>query len=434
MDMLKPTLSLSFNDTLGVRGNSTKTKNGSDHGKSSVQSKDSENENVSNDSLVAPVNEKDEGNRLKNLRVKVSKIEKFRNKPDLSSCKRTSDGERRIGIASMNRNRSRLTDHILNNIKRNAVGSIKEEGTNENTPPENGPLRIAEMKQIVSPSVIQSAIEELLKDHTPTAGDDSNLKAAFNSFTRRIGIIRDDSNCMFANEKLKPGSIIRRPFDEDDVLVRLATPSDDVDIANLRLSVFSDVSPDIQSQFCYRSCQAIAARRMRGACCIVATSSRIINVATGSQANSIVGTAECSFHEFFGTQLGLRRPANSILYVTEVAVNPSVRRQGVASKLLRAVDTFAKDRGIESIYLHVDVCNYGAIRLYDKCGYKKVSSDHPIYLEFTTSLNLHPGATKGRNHFLLCRNLTSDLTWLGDRHNHYQNRELVGTLGFEIPV
>jgi ribosomal protein S18 acetylase RimI-like enzyme len=347
------------------------------------------------------------------------------------------DRERRVGVASILRTKSRPTDHIGDKIRKASVASVRKGVTDEDIKCD---VNNCERSSIVSQSVIQSAIEELLRKHSPDnfqpIWNDSNLQSAFNSFSQRIGVLGNVAETVSCGkERLKPGFVIIRPFYEDDVLVRMATPFDDVEIAHLRLSVFSEVSPDLQSQFCSRSCQAIAARRMRGASCIVATLSRINSIASSEvPSRNVVGTAECSFHEFYGTQLGLQRPSNAILYVTELAVNPGVRRQGIASKLLCAIDALARDRGIESIYLHVDVCNHGAIRLYEKNGYRKVVSDLPMYMEFTTSLNLHPGATKGRSHFLMCRNLTSEPTWLTDSCTKNSKRKLVGTLGFEIPA
>jgi hypothetical protein len=79
-------------------------------------------------------------------------------------------------------------------------------------------------------------------------------------------------------------------------------------------------------------------------------------------------------------------------------------------------------RGAESIYLHVDIDNYQALSLYDRAGYEKVSSNHPMYYEFTKSLNLHDGATKGRNHYLLQKHLCEP-TWLHSNDDHYDNDE-----------
>jgi RimJ/RimL family protein N-acetyltransferase len=114
-------------------------------------------------------------------------------------------------------------------------------------------------------------------------------------------------------------------------------------------------------------------------------------------------------------------------------------------KLLKAVDRLAKLRGTETVYLHVDTMNRAAIRLYEKAGYRQAISDgqHPdkvsLYSEFTRSLNLHPGATQGRDHFLLYKDLVPKPTWLSNdaalrEEPHSRLQAPVGVLGFEIPA
>lgn len=73
---------------------------------------------------------------------------------------------------------------------------------------------------------------------------------------------------------------------------------------------------------------------------------------------------------------------------------------------------------MESLYLHVDVLNFGALELYRKAGYREVHHGDPMYAEFTTSLNLHDGATKGRRHYLLYKNLIRNPTWLPAQDEH----------------
>jgi len=141
----------------------------------------------------------------------------------------------------------------------------------------------------------------------------------------------------------------------------------------------------------------------------------------------ILGTAECSFHEFEGTSLGRQRKPDSILYITEVAVSPSARRKGIGQKIMESLDELAKIRGVETLYLHVDVNNLGALSLYARAGYSIASPSDPRYDEFTRSLNLHDGATKGRNHFLLKKHLLEP-TWIADTMTQSEK----GTLGFEI--
>jgi hypothetical protein len=119
--------------------------------------------------------------------------------------------------------------------------------------------------------------------------------------------------------------------------VRVSTRFDDQDIANLRLSVFSNCPPSVLKQFCARSCQVLASRRSQGASSIVATTRaprRPGTLQLAPRPDVIVGSAEASVHEFYGTRLGRNRIQESILYVTEVAVNPAARRQGVGTKLM----------------------------------------------------------------------------------------------------
>lgn len=106
-------------------------------------------------------------------------------------------------------------------------------------------------------------------------------------------------------------------------------------------------------------------------------------------------------------------------------------------------------RGIETLYLHVDVENTAAADMYEKKGYQKVDNWDPMYMEFTTKLNLHDGATKGRRHFLMYKNLVTCPVWLPsppteERKETPSSRsssqvaskefpQPTGTLGFEVP-
>lgn len=101
--------------------------------------------------------------------------------------------------------------------------------------------------------------------------------------------------------------------------------------------------------------------------------------------------------------------------------------------LLDAIDSLALRRKIETIYLHVDGCNSSAIALYEKCGYRRVDAAEPLFEEFTKSLNLHPGATKGRSHFLFFKDITQP-TWLPQKMFFEEPHRIIGNMGFEIPA
>jgi ribosomal protein S18 acetylase RimI-like enzyme len=141
-----------------------------------------------------------------------------------------------------------------------------------------------------------------------------------------------------------PGTILLHPSDDtsfaqlkpESLTIRLATPDDDLDIANLRLSVFSDFTIDIRKNFVSRSGQVLASRRLQGATCLVCSIPTCTNKNVKAKRPDVVlGSVECSVHEFEGTRLGRLRPECSVLYVTEVAVSPSARRCGVGTKLMQ---------------------------------------------------------------------------------------------------
>ena len=282
--------------------------------------------------------------------------------------------------------------------------------------------------------------------------------------TRSMGIF-DESSTMFSSRQEEESSTFESKPKGNTVLarsavgtsVRVATSVDALDIANLRLSVFSNFNPEMLQLFCDRSCQLLSSRRQRGATCIVATTTKAnknygsgnsnaeqqqttsveVDVDGGNDTNkkpehNIVGTAEISFHEFSRTLLGYSRPKDSVLYVTEVAVDLDQRRKGIARLMMESIDALAKIREVETIYLHVDVTNSGAVRLYENAGYRKLNSTNPMYLEFTTKLNLHDGATKGRCHYLMAKNVRTP-TWLNiqEQRKQYEPQKRK-TLGIEV--
>jgi ribosomal protein S18 acetylase RimI-like enzyme len=359
--------------------------------------------------------------------------------------KSTSVGERKVGSATKARQGAGATTRIMDTVRKTALGtaaaSEKKRGSNKDKP-----TRTNSVEGITTKSQIHSTIEDILNMRRPSVqkpptGEEDRFAAAVSLIGRGMGFFGDRSKndaliakrneSQFSKPKLNPWTI-----DTNNISVRAAIPSDDVDIACLRLSVFSDISPDVQNQFVTRSCQAIMNRRMRGAKCVVAT---VPLTASGSRSsNHLLGSAECSFHEFFSTKLGRRRPQHSILYVTEFAVNPAARRRGIGLRLLNSLHEQAGET--ETLYLHVDVTNTGAIYLYEKAGYRRVESDDPMFMDFTESLNLHPGATKGRVHHLYYKDLVEKPTWLRDDYHNdehssatIQKDSVMGNLGFVVP-
>lgn len=164
------------------------------------------------------------------------------------------------------------------------------------------------------------------------------------------------------------------------ITTSLATVSDFASIADLRLSVFTPYGDPVRQRYRVRAREKMIERRMKGATCIVArvdgevayggeamaTAGAAAAMATlsgdpttaaeahfsamqwaqgtagnkedggGSYDSPIVGTLECSTHEF--DRAPLRGHEGERFYVTEVAVAPHMRRQGVALKMIRAAE------------------------------------------------------------------------------------------------
>ncbi|CAN0449239.1 unnamed protein product, partial [Ectocarpus sp. 8 AP-2014] len=89
----------------------------------------------------------------------------------------------------------------------------------------------------------------------------------------------------------------------------------------------------------------------------------------------VLGTLECSRHEFDGTPLAVEVEEQGAkiarLYLTEVAVRSDCRRMGVGRVLLELVDDVARALKTSEVFLHVNEINQAALRLYARCGYEE---------------------------------------------------------------
>jgi ribosomal protein S18 acetylase RimI-like enzyme len=246
----------------------------------------------------------------------------------------TSVGERRVGSATQARTGARSKDQLLNAIRKAALANTAqdESSSKENDKPlasiPHGPEHYKKPSSKLTTSAIHATVTEMLDQ-------------ACRRTTGSMGLFGDTSIDDFETHREPlPGTILAHPIQKsreakatDRLTVRVATPSDHLDIANLRLSVFSDFSAEMRKTFCSRSLQVLSNRQNRGATCIVATVPRYGSMLS-PRPDIILGSAECSDHEFLSTILGLRRPPESILYITEVAVNPTARRKGIGYKMM----------------------------------------------------------------------------------------------------
>ncbi len=68
-------------------------------------------------------------------------------------------------------------------------------------------------------------------------------------------------------------------------------------------------------------------------------------------------------------------------YVVTLDVAAEYRQNGVATRLMREVEACATVTGVGWIQLHVFTGNEGAIRFYERLGYKRISLKHGFYGE-----------------------------------------------------
>jgi len=60
-----------------------------------------------------------------------------------------------------------------------------------------------------------------------------------------------------------------------------------------------------------------------------------------------------------------------VAYIQTIEVTPASRGKGIGGQLLLRVESSARNAGAQSIWLHVDVENLDAIRIYEKHGYER---------------------------------------------------------------
>jgi ribosomal protein S18 acetylase RimI-like enzyme len=67
-------------------------------------------------------------------------------------------------------------------------------------------------------------------------------------------------------------------------------------------------------------------------------------------------------------------------YLSNLAVHPDYRQQGLGQRLIQTVETWVKQQGHVHIYLHVLAQNQAALRLYRQLGYQlRVTDEHWLF-------------------------------------------------------
>lgn len=95
-----------------------------------------------------------------------------------------------------------------------------------------------------------------------------------------------------------------------------------------------------------------------------------------NQQSRVVGTVSLSLSPATRDRFNTLQPEDTCCYLSNMAVDGKLRRQGVASALLSAADRFVKENAkMGGIQLHVRLNDDGAKRLYSKWGYRVVGED-----------------------------------------------------------
>src|ERR1039458_5198953 len=72
-------------------------------------------------------------------------------------------------------------------------------------------------------------------------------------------------------------------------------------------------------------------------------------------------------------------PKGTVAYIQTIEVHPRSRRRGIAAELLKHTENSACAAGASAIWLHVDVENFAAIRLYETRGYARKRREEHFY-------------------------------------------------------
>lgn len=89
-------------------------------------------------------------------------------------------------------------------------------------------------------------------------------------------------------------------------------------------------------------------------------------VATSTDTGKIAGTVELCL----SCPEGWIPKQYQSTYISNLAVSPKHRRQGIAQRLLRSCEQVSWQWGFQDIYLHVLENNLGAQKLYEQAGYE----------------------------------------------------------------
>ncbi len=89
-------------------------------------------------------------------------------------------------------------------------------------------------------------------------------------------------------------------------------------------------------------------------------------------------------------------PVETIAYIQTIEVDPAQRKRGIATRLLRQLETSARDVRAQVIWLHVSESNASAIRLYQAHGYLPQGREEDYYAPGIHALRFFKSLSRSR--------------------------------------
>jgi ribosomal protein S18 acetylase RimI-like enzyme len=86
--------------------------------------------------------------------------------------------------------------------------------------------------------------------------------------------------------------------------------------------------------------------------------------------------------------VGLRKVDEETYEFTKMAVDPSFRRKGIAEAISYASFTKAKELGAKRVILYSNTKNAGAIKLYEKLGFRHLPVENDVYARANVKMEI----------------------------------------------
>ena len=96
-------------------------------------------------------------------------------------------------------------------------------------------------------------------------------------------------------------------------------------------------------------------------------------------SSALVLVASANHRHFLGTAVVFFRQRSGVARLYSLATQPESRGKGVGTALLEAVETAARQRRCRAVRLEVRSDNHGAIRQYERLGYRRIGALEHYY-------------------------------------------------------